>query len=68
MRINIKVHSNSSQEKIQKTDKGYEIWIKEKPIEGKANTTIIKKFRRYLKKDIKIITGLRSRNKIIEVK
>jgi uncharacterized protein (TIGR00251 family) len=63
----LRVHTNSSQEKIQKSDKGYEVWVKEKPIEGKANEKIVKLFKKKLKKNIKIISGLRSNNKIIEV-
>ncbi len=67
MKYHIKVHANSSREKIDKTDKGFEIWIKEKPVNGKANSAIIKLFRKKLQKKIKIISGLNSGNKIIEV-
>lgn len=68
MIIKTKVHANSSQEKIKKINSSeYEIWIKEKPIENKANVSIIKLLKKYFKKNIKIIRGLTSRNKIIEV-
>lgn len=63
-----KIHANSSQEKIEKTGNGFEVWIKEKPIKGKANTAIIKLFKKTLHKKIKIVSGLTSSNKIIEIK
>lgn len=69
MRIKIKLHPNSSQEKIVKlNDKEYEVWIKEKPVDGKANEKLIKILKKNFKKDIKIISGFSSRIKILEVK
>ncbi len=82
MKLNIRLHPGSSQEKIEKlTDLSYErrstypevrsigLWIKEKPIEGKANESLVKSLRKYFKgKEIKIISGLKSRNKIVEIK
>ena len=68
MKFSLRVHANSSQERIEKTSDGFEIWIKEKPINGKANTAIIKLFKKKLQKTIKIVSGLTSNNKIIEIK
>jgi uncharacterized protein (TIGR00251 family) len=69
MKISIKLHPNSSQEKINEIekDKFYEIWIKEKPIDGKANEKLIKLLKKYFKKDIEIVSGFKSREKIIEM-
>ncbi len=67
MNFKLKVHANSSQEKIEKIQDGFEAWIKEKPIDGKANSAIIKLFKKLLGKRIKIISGLSSSRKIIEV-
>jgi len=68
VKISVKLHPNSSQEKIVKlNEKEYEVWIKEKPIDGKANEKLIKFLKKYFKKDIKIISGFNSRRKIIEV-
>jgi len=42
MKIKIKLHPNSSQEKIVNiSEEEYEIWMKEKPIDGKANEELI---------------------------
>lgn len=69
MKISIKLHPNSSQEKIIEIekDKSYEIWIKEKPVDGKANEKLIKLLKKYFKKDVKITSGFRSREKIAEI-
>jgi len=68
MKIHIKLHPNSSKEEIKKiSDKDYEVWIKEKPIDGKANLKLIKLLKKYFKKEIKIASGMSSREKIIEI-
>lgn len=67
--IEIKIHSNSSQEKIiKKNEDEYEIWIKEKHIENKANLEICKILKKYFKaKEVKIKSGFTSKIKKIEV-
>ena len=68
MKIKIKLHPSSSQEKIIKMSKNsYEVWIREKPIENKANKSLEKFLKKYLKKRVRIISGFKTRNKIIEV-
>jgi uncharacterized protein (TIGR00251 family) len=69
MRIKIKLHPSSSQEKIEEIekDKTYEVWIKEKPIDGKANEELVKILKKYFKKQVTILSGLTSRNKIVDV-
>jgi uncharacterized protein (TIGR00251 family) len=68
MKLRIKIHPNSSQEKIEKmSDSDYEVWMKEKPIDGKANLELIKMLKKYFKKDAEIKSGFSSRNKIVEV-
>jgi hypothetical protein len=69
MKIKIKLHPNSSQEKIVEIekDKSYEVWIKEKPIDGKANEELVKFLKKHFKKSAKIVSGLSSRKKIIEL-
>lgn len=68
MKIKIKIHPNSSQEKLEKiNEKEFEIWIKEKPLENKANLKLIGILKRYFKKPVEIKSGFTSRNKIVEV-
>lgn len=68
MKIKIKLHPNSSQEKINEIekDKSYEVWIKEKPIDGKANEELIKFLKKHFKKEVRIVSGFNSRIKMIE--
>ena len=68
MNIKIKLHPNSSQEKLIKlNEEEYEVWIKEKPIDGKANFSLEKFLKKEFKKSVKIIKGLRSKNKVVEI-
>ena len=68
MRIKLKVHANSSQEKLIKlSGTEYELWIKEKPVDGKANDEIVKILKKYFGKPIKIVSGFSSKIKIIEL-
>lgn len=69
MKLHIKLHPNSSQEKIKEIekDKEYEVWIKEKPIDGKANEELIKILKKNFKKNVKIVSGFTSRKKIVDI-
>ena len=68
MRIKIKVHANSSKEEIKKLEENfYEVWLKAKPVDGKANATLEK----FLKKELgvcgRVVSGFTSRIKFVEV-
>ena len=68
MRIKIKLHPNSSKEEVKEISmNNYEIWIKEKPIDNKANIHVEKLLKKYFGKSVKIVRGLKSREKIINV-
>jgi len=69
MIIEIKVHPNSKKEKLKKlNENSYEIWIKQKPEDNKANIALIKTLKKYFKKEVKIKTGFNSRTKRIEIR
>jgi uncharacterized protein len=71
MKLFIKIKPNSKQSKIEQLDnKNYIIWIKEPPIENKANLELIKALSKHLKipkSNIKIVKGIKSKNKVIEI-
>jgi len=68
MKILIKVHSNSSQEKILDLgENNFEIWIRKKPINGRANEYIEKLLGKYFNAKCNIVSGFTSKNKIIEI-
>lgn len=67
----VRVFSNSKMEKVVKgTDNDFEVRIKEKPVDGKANKAVISALADFLKvskSQVKIIRGIKSRDKIIEI-
>ena len=67
MIINVRVHANSSKEEIKKEGNNYEVWVKEKPIQGRVNIYLLKMFKKYFKKEVRIKSGLTSRDKTFEI-
>lgn len=71
MKIIVKLKPNSKIKKIEKTgDRAYSIRIKEPATENKANLGLIKALADYFdvsKSQIEIISGLTSRQKIVEI-
>jgi len=64
------VKANSAKNEIVKFDygrKAYRVNIKEKAEDNKANIEIIKFFSKLLKKKVKIIKGLKSKEKVLKV-
>ncbi len=72
MLIKVKVIPFSSKDKIiKKSEYSFEIYVKQKPIQGKANASVVSILSKYLqipKKDIKITKGFKTRNKIFKLK
>ncbi len=72
MIIFIKVKTKKNEDKIKKIDNfRYEISTKEIPIKGRVNKAIIKILAKHFKVSllkIKIISGFKSKEKIIEIK
>jgi len=71
MIIKIRVKSNSDkQEIIRVSENEYKIALKEKPEDNKANLELLKMLRKHFNVEanhIKLIKGLKSRDKIVEV-
>lgn len=69
MKIKVKTHPSSSKEEIKEISEGeFEVWIKEKPLDNKANIYLEKFLRKYFGKKVKVIFGLKSKNKIVELR
>jgi uncharacterized protein (TIGR00251 family) len=66
-KVKVRVHPNSSQEKIEENKDFFEVWMKEKPIDGKANEKLVKILKKYFKKGVIISSGFNSRVKYLEV-
>lgn len=67
MKIKVKVKPNSKEEKIEKISDYYLVKLKKPAHEGRANMELLKVLKKYFKKNVKIIRGLRSREKVVEV-
>jgi uncharacterized protein (TIGR00251 family) len=71
VRLNIKVHPHSREQKVEKLDSGvYKIWVQSAPEKGKANKEVLSVLAEFLSLPVsrfKIIQGHRSRHKTIMV-
>ena len=68
MKIKIRIHPNSSQEKVIKiSEEEYEVWLNQPPFEGKANKSLEKLLKKYFGVGVKIIKGLKSKIKIVKL-
>jgi len=63
-----KIHVKTNQPKAEITEKEgfYIVSIKERPEKGKANLAVVKLFKKELKKNVRIVSGFKSREKYIE--
>ena len=71
MKISVTVKLKSKQEKVEKTDNGYLVYVKEPPIENRANEAIVKLLAEYFnvsKSQVIILKGLTSKHKIVEIR
>ena len=72
MLIKVKVYPSAGKEEIIKKDEdSFEIWVKEKPIQGQANRAVINALSGYLGisyDKIRLVKGFKQRNKVFEIK
>jgi uncharacterized protein (TIGR00251 family) len=72
MLIKVKVFAGSEKDEIiKKKDDEFEVRVKEKAEEGRANRAVIKVLANYFKIDeskIRLVKGFKERNKIFEIK
>jgi uncharacterized protein YggU (UPF0235/DUF167 family) len=70
MKLNVRIKPNASRSKVEKTDQGYTVFVTQPPIENKANLALIESLSDYFdipKSRIKIVAGLKSKNKVVEI-
>lgn len=70
MKYSVKVHAGSKLEKIEITNDFIELWLRARAHDGEANARIIEilaKNFHVAKNQIKILKGLTSKNKIVEI-
>jgi len=67
MKIKVKVKPGSGRSEVVEEGRVLRISLKSNAEDNKANLELIKLLKKYFKKDIKIIKGLKSRDKIVEI-
>ena len=70
MKIQVKVKPDSRTEEVSRESDSFIVRVKEPPREGKANLAVIKLLAEHFgvpKSQVRILSGLRSRSKVIEV-
>ncbi len=71
MILEVKVTTNSKLDKIEEKEGKLFVKIKAKAVDGKANKALVEKLADYFhrrKSQVRIIRGLKSHNKIVEIK
>ena len=70
MRIEVKVKPNSKTEEVSQDEGGFTVKVRQPPKEGQANQAVISLLAQHFgvpQSKVKILSGLRTKNKIIEV-
>lgn len=67
MKLKIKVSTKKNKFSIIKKDEILLVDVKSNPENGKAKLEIIKKIKKKFKKEVRIVSGHKSKNKVIEI-
>lgn len=70
MKITVRVKPNAKKSGVEKVGEEYIVSVKAPPIEGRANAELIEVLADYFKvpkSKIRIISGIRSKKKIVEI-
>jgi len=68
MKVFVKVKTEAKQEKVEKVDDSHFIvWVKERPEKGLANKAVLKALERFFEADAEMVSGFKSRQKIIKI-
>ena len=70
MKIQVKVKPNSKIEEVSQEGDNFAVKVKEPPKEGKANQAVIKLLAQHFgvpQSQVRILSGFKSRNKVVEV-
>ena len=71
MKISVRVKPNMKEEKVERVDDVFTVYVKEPAKEGKANRAVVELISKYFKipkSKIVILSGMKSKQKIIEIK
>ncbi len=66
MLISVTVKPGAKEDKIVKEGSEYKVWLKAKPVDGKANLALVKLFKKELGMRVRVKQGSTSKRKILE--
>ncbi len=66
--LEIKVKTRAHETKLVQESDNFTMYIKAPPVDGKANTELIKFFRKKFGVDVSIVRGKTSRRKFLKIK
>jgi hypothetical protein len=71
MKIFVEAKPKAREEKVEKIGEShYKVWVKEPPVDGKANMAVMKALIKYFDikwVDITLVSGFSSRTKVFEI-
>ena len=67
MRIEIKVKTGSGKSEIIRKEDGYVAFLKAQPEHNKANLELIQLAKKHFQSEVRLVSGFKSKNKIIEL-
>ncbi|VVB76128.1 putative ACR, YggU family [Candidatus Tiddalikarchaeum anstoanum] len=67
MIISVKVKTNSPVENVERIDDYYKVCLTNKPVNGRANSELVKLLKRHFKKNVEIVSGEFSNKKLIKI-
>lgn len=67
MRVNIKVTPSAKEDLIIKQGDALVVRTTESPVRGRANAAVLELLAAYFGKPVRLVSGAKSRNKVVEV-
>jgi len=71
MKLSIFVKPKSKQQRVEKTEAGYVVYVTEPPVDDRANQAVIELLARHFgvpRSEVVIVAGARSKRKVVEIK
>ncbi len=65
--VQIKVKANAKKNEVVDKGEYYLVTVKEKAEDNKANMAVVKLLSKYFKKRVRIVRGLRNKDKVVEL-
>jgi uncharacterized protein (TIGR00251 family) len=66
MKLSVRVVPNAKAFRIEQSN-GYKVYVKEKAEDNKANLALLKGLRKLLGREVRLVSGAKARNKVLEV-